>query len=378
MSYRLLLTSLLTTTLATVAIGCVDLTQSDGCTSDDQCRFDRICSEQTGQCVNPETTPTTIDDRDTDVPDTPPRPDVEPEPDIFPQPDGDPWGHDVPGEPDIGVPDTETPDTDTPDAETCHVVARARAMIQGSNQWQQHISTNTLETVRFDMSQSEGDISSFGWTVIERPQGATRMLLPSAGSPSPRLFIGLMGTYRIELKAFGETASGEVCMDTDVVTVQAVPADDLFIQLTWDTPNDPDQTDSHGADLDLHYLHPNGRFGQPPWDIFWPNPTSDWGVEGDSTDDPNLDIDDTDGAGPENISHNGLELVDYEIGVYLTNHEDFGPSFATVRVFHNGQLVLERENRRMEDLGAFWHVTKINGSGVVDPIDELLDGYPFL
>jgi hypothetical protein len=387
MSHRLLLTSVLATSLATVAIGCVDLNQADGCVSDDECRYGRTCSALTGQCVGPETTPGTIGDDDAepddDDADAGPAPDAVPDPDVAPPvvppaPDSGPDEPDVPGTPDVGTPDGGTPDAVPSDAEACSVVAHARVKLAGGNQWHDDLSAPLLEAVEFDASSSGGGIAGYEWSILERPAGSTQSLLPDTTSANPTLFVEMLGLYRVQLTAIGETASGATCRDTDIVTVTAETTDDLHIQLTWDTPGDPDQTDSDGADLDLHYLHPNGRFGQPPWDIFWPNPTSDWGVQGDATDDPRLDIDDTDGAGPEYVSHSGLEIVDYAIGVQLNNHRDFGPSFATVRIYHLGQLIFELEDQRIAELGAFWHVAKINGNGTVVSIDTMHDGYPSL
>ena len=147
--------------------------------------------------------------------------------------------------------------------------------------------------------------------------------------------------------------------------------------MTWDTPGDTDQTDGQGTDIDLHYLHEQGEWDKHPWDIFWRNPRGDWGVQGDSSDDPSLDIDDTNGAGPENITHSGLEPVRYDIGAYYYASGTFGPSNVTLRVYGNGTLAFEHANKFMERDGKFWHIARINGAnGRVSAIDQIYDGYP--
>ena len=152
--------------------------------------------------------------------------------------------------------------------------------------------------------------------------------------------------------------------------------------LRGDTPADPDQTDTDfgaGADLDLHFLHPRspGWFCSP-WDIYFANPNPDWGVPFDAQDDPSLDIDDVNGAGPENINldepqNNGI----YRVGVHYFNDHGYGPSFATVRIFIRGMLRFEVPNKRLVGTDAFWDVATIAWpSGHITPIDRVHETVP--
>ncbi len=348
MLHRLSFVCLLAAALAVLS-GCTDLSQDDGCTSDSQCRFGRICDDMTGQCTGPVSMPDTAN---------PLEPDVEPTPDV--------------GQPE--------PDADSPEAEPCWVTADARARIQGQDaEWADNIDmVIPLSTIELDASQSQGDIDRHEWTFLSYPQGSTPRFVPDNNGQFPRLFLQLAGTYEVQLTVAGQNAAGEVCSDTDVVEIVACPCDgDIHVQLTWATPGAPDETDTLGADLDLHYMHPNGRWGEEPWDIFAMNPTADWGVQGDDTDDPRLDIDDTDGAGPENINHNGLENVRYSVGVYYNDDNGLGTSYATVRVYVRGTLMLEVENKHMPRTGTFWHVADIEWpSATVTRVDRLFQGYP--
>jgi hypothetical protein len=141
--------------------------------------------------------------------------------------------------------------------------------------------------------------------------------------------------------------------------VNVVANELIHIELLWDTPNDPDQTDDGpeaGADLDLHFLHPfasgldvdldgqpDGWFDQP-FDCFWFNAHPNWAsMDPMIDDDPGLDLDDTDGAGPENINLNLPEnAMTYRVGVHYWNDHNFGPSLATVRVYLYSELVFEQ------------------------------------
>ena len=133
------------------------------------------------------------------------------------------------------------------------------------------------------------------------------------------------------------------------------PAEDIFIELTWDTPGDPNQFDTGpgaGSDLDLHFAHAfadepdlDGDGSPDPWfdspfDVYAFNSNPNWANPSPGVDDnPLLLVDDTDGAGPEIITLNNPENIDYEVGVYATADNGFGDSLATVTVWSEGQIV---------------------------------------
>jgi hypothetical protein len=257
--------------------------------------------------------------------------------------------------------------------------AKARGWVQGSNRPETTIETIPLNTIMFDGSDSSdpnGSVADYEWTILSRPQGSTQRLLPNSTSVNPRLFLDLAGTYEVELKVKDDEGAYS-CGTAAIITIIAVPKDDLHIQLVWDTPSDPDQTDTFGTDLDLHYLHPNGRWDDQPWDIFWRNPGANWGDPASSSDDPHLDIDDTDGAGPENINHSELENLKYRAGVYYYSDNTLGASYATLRIYVRGALALEIENKYMPRTGSFWDAAIIEWpSANVTNISRMYQGFP--
>jgi hypothetical protein len=109
--------------------------------------------------------------------------------------------------------------------------------------------------------------------------------------------------------------------------------------------------------MDIHYKRSTGTWNVAPGDIFWRNPTADWGNMGPA-DDPSLDIDDTDGAGPENVNHNNPTADTYAIGVYYYNDNGFGGSTATVRIYLNGALETER-SKFIAGEANFWYVADL-------------------
>ncbi len=169
-----------------------------------------------------------------------------------------------------------------------------------------------------------------------------------------------------------------------------VPDEAIHIELLWHTPGDPDETDEGsgvGSDLDLHFSHPwaggpdldgdgepDGWFDQP-FDCFWFNAHPNWGSFDPSIDDdPDLDLSDTDGAGPEIIGLNIPEDVVYKIGVHYWNDHGYGASNATVRVYIYGSLVFEVVDVQLFDLD-MWEVCTVEWpSGLVNPVLSSGDG----
>lgn len=265
-------------------------------------------------------------------------------------------------------------------------VSQFNAQIEGGRQHtaggERNASPNIdalpLDTVTFDASDSsdpDGSVERYQWTILDRPDDSTQRMQPNDDEQS-ELFLDVAGTYEIELKVYDDKNTVS-CNSEAIITIEARPEDDVHIQLVWDTPADPDETDDTGTDLDLHYLHPNGTWNEEPWDVYWRNQSPDWGQDGDSSDDPSLDIDDTDGAGPENINHSNLENKTYRTGVYYYSDEGFGPSYATVRIFVDGELAREMENKHMPETGVFWDVATIEWPGKdVAVVDRISNGFP--
>lgn len=103
-------------------------------------------------------------------------------------------------------------------------------------------------------------------------------------------------------------------------------------------------------------------------DAFWFTPRPNWGtLDPLANDDPSLDRDDTDGAGPENLNlANGQNGAAYVIGVHYWSDHGLGESTATVRIYVDGLLIDER-SQVMMNLN-LWHVGQFDwSSGVFTP-----------
>ena len=234
-----------------------------------------------------------------------------------------------------------------------------------------------------DQSWAPGsEVAGWEWSVIQ-PPGSVTAFVPSDTFPNPTFQVNAAGEYRFSLEV--EDATGEKSCNVWKASVLVIPDEAIHVELLWHTPNDPDETDEGpeaGTDVDLHFQHaayasgpdvdgdgaPDGWFGMP-FDTFWFNAHPDWGSADPSLDDdPGLDRDDTDGGGPENLNLNIPEATTYRIGVHYWDDHEYGPSYATVRVYIYGNMVLEASDVKLVSLD-LWEVATISWpSGKVSPV----------
>ena len=222
-----------------------------------------------------------------------------------------------------------------------------------------------------------GQVTKYKWQATKQPAGSMQVFLPSTSFPNPTFAVNTVGQYEFTLRVW-DAAGTESCEDAKV-QVLVLPDKAIHIELLWNTPADPDQTDSGpgaGADLDLHFAHAlaNGPDidcdGQPdpwfsnPFDIFWFNKTANWGSSTSEADNPTLDLDDTDGAGPENLNLDQPEGTvskpkAYDVGVHYWNDHGFGVSYATVNIYVVGVLAVQYANVALKPLD-MWYVGRLN------------------
>lgn len=227
------------------------------------------------------------------------------------------------------------------------------------------------------LSPIGGKVVKYLWTVTQ-PAGSNQPLLPSATFPNPTLTANAAGLYQFCLDVWDDQGVKSCKPKCAEVLVAPPQGQALHIELLWDTPTDPDQTDSGpaaGADLDLHFAHPLSSGTEDidcdgkgdPWfdnlmDMFWFTPLPDWGAAYASADNPSLDLDDTDGAGPENLNLEApegtlAEPAAYSVGVHYWSDHGYGPSTATVAIYLYGTLAVELK-AKLKPLD-MWYVGKL-------------------
>jgi hypothetical protein len=221
-----------------------------------------------------------------------------------------------------------------------------------------------------------GEITEYLWSV-DQPTGSKSVFVPSATWPNPTLQANVAGEYEFRLTLTDSTGQ-ESCEDA-VVFVVVIPDEAIHVELLWDTPADPDQTDEGpgaGTDMDLHFVHegfaggfdldfdslPDGWFDLT-YDCFWFNPHPDWAsINPNDDNDPGLDRDDTDGAGPENLNLNEPEDTLYKVGVHFFEDNGIeGYTRPTVRIYIFTSLLLELEGPELYE-NDMWEVAIIDWS----------------
>lgn len=240
-----------------------------------------------------------------------------------------------------------------------------------------------------DVDGPGGRPVQYEWRVTQRPDGSTSSPVERFQDPSRPIDTGipdddttptalfladLAGSYTLELAVtdnLGLTAPSEACpQPAAIVRIEARVESDVHVEVVWNTPDDPDQTDSDGTDVDLHLRHPNGRnWSVAPLDCYYANAEPDWGPVGEAGN-PRVELDDINGAGPEIISLDTAEDTTafdgsyYRVGVHYYRADNFatggtwGPSEVTTRIYLQGELAGEWI-AVMADSGNFWEVADI-------------------
>jgi len=234
-----------------------------------------------------------------------------------------------------------------------------------------------LERVYLDGSESYDpageNIAQYYWEVVEYPSGSNPNDFDFNGQGSDLMdfFAPLAGHYVVKLTVTNE--SGISSGDTEDARVEfdVTPGDSIHVQLTWDDP---------GNDQDLHLVKidgaPEAHFCHDSYDCFFGEKKPIWFTQ-DAAGigaNPILDIDDTNGIGPENINIDEPEAATYR--VYVHYFSDWGsysgttPTTNTVRIYLNGLLVGEY-TRVLPNKDAVWAVADIvwdeNGLGTQSP-----------
>jgi len=197
----------------------------------------------------------------------------------------------------------------------------------------------------------------YSWEVTEIPAGGS-FSLSFPDSAIAEFKSSATGVYRLLLTV---TDKDGLSGSTEAV-VEVVAPEDLVVSLTWAT---------EGADVDLHVVGPDGAYWTDQ-DCYYGNPAPDWGVQGDTTDDPTLSQDD-DNTGPETISV--PSPVDGEYAVYVHYYgrlpDVSSDPGATVSVV-SGEAILATPSNPSMTVGRVWFVGTLDwASQNFTPSDEV-------
>jgi hypothetical protein len=178
---------------------------------------------------------------------------------------------------------------------------------------------------------SGGEIVGWEWALIAKPEGSAVAMPTGTGSDRTGLVPDLVGEYIAELVVTNDNGEHS---DPCYTTVNAIPSQDLWVEMYWEVPQD---------DMDLHLLGPGGSLLSAD-DCYYGNCVGrglEWGEAG-TEDNPSLDIDDIPGTGPENINIQEPEDVTYTVVVhdyYGSTPDYYGANSVTVNIYLSGELV---------------------------------------
>jgi hypothetical protein len=227
------------------------------------------------------------------------------------------------------------------------------------------VDANT--TVTLNPTVMAATNTTCAWGILSRPVTSNGTFSAPSSCSSTTYFADVAGTHTVNLTA--SDALGGVASCSTQVTVK--PKGDLWVELTWDRPND----------VDLHLLHPMGGDGTTaapwakyPWDCFYANRNPPWNLVL-AAENPTLDRDDTSQMGPENtrIDSPSHDLV-YTIGVHMFRGSVI-PITNTVKVYCAGTLVTTR-TKALSAVQDLWVVGTVDFKRtkpcVFTPIDQVL------
>jgi hypothetical protein len=172
----------------------------------------------------------------------------------------------------------------------------------------------------------DGTITSWAWRVVNVPPGARPDEPVPSSEPRTVFTPDLAGEFTLRLTVVDDDGDTGECE----TLVRSISGDGLRVEVSWDT---------NGTDMDTHLLHPDA----PAWfdstlDCYYANTNPSWSGAG-VDDDPRLDIDDTDGFGPENINIRRPAAGTYRVGV----HAFRGFGRVTVRIYCGGSTTTPRQ-----------------------------------
>jgi PKD domain len=207
----------------------------------------------------------------------------------------------------------------------------------------------------------DGDLPlSYQWS-LRKPLGAETVIVgENQQVASMTLDRRLPGEYRVELNVTDN--NGLKNLTPARATIVAVPAQKLLVEMFWNNPK---------PDIDLHFL--NERFvplGTSPGDCFYQNPTPDWGVAGDASDDPEFVHDALTGRGPEVVGYQNPVAGTYRVVAEYKNDQlaENPVTEITVRIYEYGVVKFESK-KVLSKVGDVWGVADIDWpSGTITPM----------
>jgi hypothetical protein len=204
----------------------------------------------------------------------------------------------------------------------------------------------------------DGAALAYRWDVIDAPDGS-EVTLSDPTSATPGFTADTLGTYVVGLTV--TDADGLESTNPAAVAIRVLPWVDLEVALTWDRE----------VDADLHLLAPGGAY----WgdgDCFFGDPTPDWGVPLDVTDDPALSADVDANGGPESIALAHPSEGVYSVLVTYWNERDQADTAVVPHlvVSGEGRVLFEGDGPPLAHAGRVWQAGTLDWTTLAWTADD--------
>ena len=200
------------------------------------------------------------------------------------------------------------------------------------------IETTPLSTVAIAGSGiDDGAVVSYRWATRALPAGSSSTPPSPADAAATRFTPDVAGDYTLQLTVTDDDGETGVCE----TIVRALVAEGLRVELYWNPPDrschtSPGTAGCDSSDVDFHLLHPMAtRWFDDSLDCHYSN-CSGAGLawfEAGRDDDPRLDLDQTDGFGPENINIDVPAAATYRVGAHFFSDDGMGPAEVYVNIY---------------------------------------------
>ena len=199
----------------------------------------------------------------------------------------------------------------------------------------------------------DGTIVEWNWQLISVPPGSVTEGPEPTNTASTELTTDVAGEYELQVTATDDTGMSATCHSV----VAATNINGLRVEMFWDVGN---------SDMDLHLLNPLATdWNESNNECYWSNCAGgsvlNWGTNL-REDNPHLDLDNTEGFGPENVNIFRPAPGTYRIGVHNWDHRNGVPS-VTVTIYCKDSETQPRETFgpvALEDREiSFWRVADV-------------------
>jgi len=189
-------------------------------------------------------------------------------------------------------------------------------------------ANQVVVTANYSINQPGTEVVSVGFNVNGGFQPASLSGLSFSST-------AVLVTGQNQIEAVVTTGTGQSYTSAPVSVTSNALNNTYHVRIVWDK----DETD-----VDLHFEWSGGQ------KCYWGNPTPNWGSAQTS---PRLDVDDTDGYGPENITIDSLPGPgQYRIYIHYFDDWGNGGTNVTATIFENGVSIMSG-SRYMTD-GDTW------------------------